>query len=1127
MAAGFTACCYIVLNHIGKRKENTSGINSENGSRSEESNPFEGSSASVYERNVKQIMDKLLSFTGLIILAPVYAIIALMIWIDDPGPVLFTQKRVGQGKQIFLLHKFRSMKMSTPHDVPTHQLQNPEQYITGVGKFLRKYSLDELPQIWDIFRGKMSIIGPRPALWNQDDLVAERDKYGANDVLPGLTGWAQINGRDELEIAEKARLDGEYVKHLRQGGIRALFFDVRCFLGTIASVIESEGVVEGGTGELYRTGKVHITRDRAGTAADRGIRKKSQDGIESVTCKKATAKKVNGVRLENNSEKVPAQTALTETEKRKIVDETEAGFEDYGHLKHFAIDISEANKKRVLITGAGSYIGEAFERWAKKHYPVNFTIDTVDMRKSGWRQKDFSGYDAVFHVAGLAHADVGKVSEKEKKNYYAVNTDLAIETAAKAKAEGVKQFVFMSSMIIYGESAPYGKEKVIDETTVPAPANFYGDSKWQADKGVRKLADRGERAPADGAFQAETPGMPADGAFHVAVLRPPMIYGRGSKGNYPVLAKLAKTLPVFPDVENRRSMLYIDNLCEFLCKLMLSGEGGIYFPQNGEYTRTSQMVETIAGTAGKRIWVTKLLNPVVTIGKHMPGKVSGLVNKAFGNCVYGQRLSEYEGLEYRVAGLEDSIENTEGADAVQNFKYNGHKCSEKAIESSQGSRREGKQKDDNEAGSKGNNGNNRGEKPLHILVVSQYFYPETFRINDIASEWVKRGYKVTVLTGIPNYPMGRFFEGYGYRSRRREQWNGIEIIRIPLIPRGTNSIGMAANYLSFVLSGWWWKMITDVHADLVFTFEVSPMTQALIGVWYAKKHHIPHFLYVQDLWPENVETVAGIKNRAVIYPIDRMVDYIYRNTNQIFATSKSFARAIINRKVKVKEGKVHFWPQYAEEFYRPLDREKVRKTAEKDSPVRLIPEDGSFKIAFTGNIGTAQGLDILPKAAVRLKNCHTGKPVRFVIVGDGRYQEAFEEEIRRQNVADSFIMIPRQKPEEIPKLLACCDAAFLSFGDDRLWEKTIPAKLQSYMACGMPIIAAAGGETERMIKDAGCGICSPVGDPESIVKGIQELMCSALGFEGKRGRIYAQKFFNEMTLMDQMDKWFNDSLCAG
>lgn len=202
--------------------------------------------ASFYDKYVKRSIDVVLSFGGLVVLSPVMATIALAIKMEDPGPVLFTQKRMGQNKQYFKLHKFRSMKMDTPHDVPTHQLENPDQYITKVGKFIRAHSLDELPQIWDIFIGNMSVIGPRPGLWNQDLLTAERDKYNANDIKPGLTGWAQINGRDELEIPVKAKLDGEYVKK------ESLLFDAKCFLGTVSKVGYDDSVVEGGTGEMKK-----------------------------------------------------------------------------------------------------------------------------------------------------------------------------------------------------------------------------------------------------------------------------------------------------------------------------------------------------------------------------------------------------------------------------------------------------------------------------------------------------------------------------------------------------------------------------------------------------------------------------------------------------------------------------------------------------------------------------------------------------------------------------------------------------------------------------------------------------------------------------------------------------------
>lgn len=702
--------------------------------------------------------------------------------------------------------------------------------------------------------------------------------------------------------------------------------------------------------------------------------------------------------------------------------------------------------KKVLITGAHSYIGESFEAYAKAYYTDNFQIETIDMIDGSWRDEDFSAYDAVLHVAGIAHADIGNVSEETKKKYYAVNTDLAIEVAKKAKNEGVKQFVFMSSMIIYGDSVRFGERRVITRNTPPAPANFYGDSKWQADKGIRALADEN---------------------FNVAVLRPPMIYGKGSKGNYPTLANLARKLPVFPDIDNERSMLYIENLCEFLCKIMLVGAGGVFIPQNGEYTKTADMVKEIAEVRGRNIRKLKILNPVVYVASKIPGKISGMVNKAFGNMIYDQDLSVYPGLDYRVVGLKASISRTEKEQP-----------------------KEEEEKD----------------KQRHILVISQYFYPEPFRINDMTQEWVKRGYKVTVITGIPNYPMGEFYKGYNYHSNRRESWNGIEIIRIPLIPRGKSTVGMIANYTSFAISGFVENIFTDIKANYVFTFEVSPMTQALIGVWYAKKHHVPHYLYVQDLWPENVEIVTGIHNPLVIRPIDKMVDYIYKNTDEVFATSPSFVEAICNRKVAVPRNKVHYWPQYAEDFYQPMEKGIVAE----------IPEDKSFKIAFTGNIGYAQGLQILPKTAELLKD----EDVKFVIVGDGRYQSEFEKEIAEKDVADKFIMIPRQPAERVPELLSVCDAAFLSFMDTKLFEMTIPAKLQSYMACGMPVIASASGETKKIIEEAGCGICCKIGDPKALAKAIKVMETTDLTTTKINSRNYFEEHFDKEKLMDEIDKYF-------
>lgn len=403
----------------------------------------------------------------------------------------------------------------------------------------------------------------------------------------------------------------------------------------------------------------------------------------------------------------------------------------------------------------------------------------------------------------------------------------------------------------------------------------------------------------------------------------------------------------------------------------------------------------------------------------------------------------------------------------------------------------------------------------HILLITQYFYPETFRVNDLAVEWVKRGYKVTVLTGIPNYPMGKFFEGYDKKHRTRETWNGVNIIRIPLVARGNsrnkllNAIGMTRNYFSFVRSGKRWvksEEAANLHADLVFTFEVSPMTQAKIGVWYGKKYNVPTFLYVTDLWPENVETVTGIHNRLIIGPIDRMVDKIYRDTGTLFASSQSFVEAIVNRKNPVDRKKVHYWPQYAEDFYRPMEAQKIDG----------IDDDGSYKIAFTGNIGTAQGLDVLPKTASLLK----GEKIKFIIVGDGRYQPEFERQIKELNVQDMFTMIPRVQTDKIPAILSACNAGFISFRNIDLWQKTIPSKLQSYMACGKPIIASASGETQRIIDESQCGICAEIGNPEALAEGIRKMMILDNIKMGENSRAYFETHFAKKTIIDQMDKFF-------
>jgi UDP-glucose 4-epimerase len=285
------------------------------------------------------------------------------------------------------------------------------------------------------------------------------------------------------------------------------------------------------------------------------------------------------------------------------------------------------NIKNILITGKNSYIGTSLENWLMIE-PDKYKVDTVDMKDGSWKEKDFSQYDVVFHVAGIAHVSS---DPKMEDLYYKINRDLTIETAEKAKAEGVKQFIFMSSIIVYGDSS--SSKRVIDRNTVPTPSNFYGNSKLQAEEGIKDLESDD---------------------FKIVVLRPPMIYGKGSKGNYPRLANMAKKIPVFPDIDNERSMLHIDNLCEFIKVMIDHEETGLYFPQNKEYVKTSELAKTIAEVHGKKIMMTKLFNPVLRL---MFG--IGVVNKVFGNLVYEKSMSDYDKANYRIRTFKESIELTE------------------------------------------------------------------------------------------------------------------------------------------------------------------------------------------------------------------------------------------------------------------------------------------------------------------------------------------------------------------------------------------------------------------------------------------------------------------------------------
>lgn len=532
-----------------------------------------------YEKYVKRGFDIALSFGGLVVLSPFLVAIALAIKIDDPGPVLFTQKRMGQNKKYFKLHKFRSMKMCTPHDVPTHQLENPEQYITRVGKFLRSHSLDELPQIWDIFIGNMSVIGPRPGLWNQDVLTAERDKYNANDVKPGLTGWAQINGRDELEIPVKAKLDGEYVKHM------GLLMDLKCFLGSVGVFAGDDSVIEGGTGVVKE-------------------------------------------KIEKNSFGFPTAAICHE-------------------------DLDFSIPKKILVAGKGSYIGEKFIEYMSGF--SNYIIDSFNTMTDEWKNMDFSSYDVVYDVAGIAHV---KETEENRHLYYDVNMKLAVDIAQKAKIEGVKMFIYLSSMSVYGVNV--GK---ITKNTLPNPVNAYGKSKLEAEKKLWRLEEEN---------------------FKVCIVRPPMVYGEGCKGNYQILRKFALKFKIFPNYDNKRSMLFVDNLSSTIRGIVHNNESGLYFPQNIDFVKTYDMVSLIVNSNGKGLVESKKLNIPVKIATNN----IGVFKKVFGTLVYEKSMNVPESW-ISISDFEQTIKMTENGTyrleenplvTILTVSYNSGKTIAKTIE---------------------------------------------------------------------------------------------------------------------------------------------------------------------------------------------------------------------------------------------------------------------------------------------------------------------------------------------------------------------------------------------------------------------------------------------------------------
>ena len=391
---------------------------------------------------------------------------------------------------------------------------------------------------------------------------------------------------------------------------------------------------------------------------------------------------------------------------------------------------------------------------------------------------------------------------------------------------------------------------------------------------------------------------------------------------------------------------------------------------------------------------------------------------------------------------------------------------------------------------------------MNILVVSQYFYPEPFRVNSFCKELVSRGHDVTVLTGYPQYPYGKIYDGYGFNISYETEWNGIHIERIKMLPRGKTPIGLLLNCLSFVTEGKKWVKKCTRRFDAVYVFEPSPVTVGLPAVAYKKKFGTPILFNLQDLWPENVEVILGITNKLIIGIINKIVDKIYSASDKILCTSQGF---IDNLKARgVEEDKLVFWPQFCEspaldKLFRP----------------NLLSED-AFNIVFTGNVGKAQGLDLLVEAACLLKD----KKVKWYVVGDGRNLAELKASVIDKNLEDKVIFVGRVSEDDANAYAHFSDCAYLSFVPNKVFNMTIPAKLQTYLACAAPVLAAAEGESAEIVNNANCGIAVPP-QVDRLVEAVEKLLSLSDG-EIKEMRNnaneYSVKNFDKNMLVDKFLK---------
>lgn len=400
---------------------------------------------------------------------------------------------------------------------------------------------------------------------------------------------------------------------------------------------------------------------------------------------------------------------------------------------------------------------------------------------------------------------------------------------------------------------------------------------------------------------------------------------------------------------------------------------------------------------------------------------------------------------------------------------------------------------------------------MKILLVSQYFWPETFRVNDLAQELVLRGNEVTVLTGKPNYPHGKIFKGYSFWGYKKEYYKDINLIRVPLIPRGKGAkIGLALNYLSFVLFSCLYILFHKQKYDVSLTFAISPITQVYSALLHKKMFGSRAYLWVQDLWPESVVAAGKMNSNFVYRMLTQMVQGIYKKVDGICVQSEAFNQSILQK--GDYKSKISYIPNWAEDLFSndsSIDKERFKS---------LIPD--GFIIMFAGNIGEAQDFESVLQAAVRTKD---NKDIKWVIVGDGRKKNFVKQQIIELNLCETVFLLGRYPLEDMPDLFIHADVMLVSLKDQDIFSLTIPSKIQSYMAFGKPIVSMMNGIGNEIIMEAGCGDIAVAGDFESLAKNIKKIYQSGsteLSAKGRAGQEYYQKFFSKKMIIDRLMEIF-------